>query len=190
MAGPVKPKTAGRVKFYGSNVGGGLVNKYKYTDVPNKLLFWDIFYVFRYAWSLPLIIRPLWPKGPAERQFDELAWGWRNAYCIAVHTILIVMQLGFLMCIPVAFFVPPWVTAVFVAAFWAVNWILCWTLNGKVTKHWSNDEYTTSKGREAHKNEQWLYINGIATGKHWLQSNLDRLALTFGRPVMGIHNST
>lgn len=184
MAGTVKTKT----KFYGSNVGGGLINKYKYTDVPNKLLFWDIFYVFYYARSLPLIIRPLWPKGPSEREFDELAWGGWNAYCIAVHTILIVMQLGFLMSIPVAFFVPPWVTAVFVAAFWAVNSLLCWTLNGKVTTHWSNDEYT--KGKEVHKNEQWLYINGIATGKHWLQSNLDRLALTFGRPVKGIHNST
>jgi hypothetical protein len=26
--------------------------------------------------------------------------------------------------------------------------------------------------------------------KHWLQSNVDRLALTFGRPILGVHNKT
>jgi hypothetical protein len=26
--------------------------------------------------------------------------------------------------------------------------------------------------------------------KHWMQSNINRLALTFGRPVLGVHNKT
>lgn len=26
--------------------------------------------------------------------------------------------------------------------------------------------------------------------KHWMQNNLDRLALTFGRPILGVHNKT
>lgn len=25
---------------------------------------------------------------------------------------------------------------------------------------------------------------------HWLESNVNRLALTFGRPVLGVHNKT
>lgn len=188
MAEPVRTKTARHrgIEFFGSKVGGGLVNEYNYTDVPSKLLLWDLYYVFYYAWSLPLVIQPLRPRDG--NHFDELAWGWRNAYCVLVHAILVVMQLGFLACIPVAFFVPPWVTAVFAAAFWAVNLLLCWTLNGSRMTHVSNPKYTM--GREAHGHEKWLYINGIATGEHWLQSNLDRLALTFGRPVLGIHNST
>ncbi|KAG6357040.1 hypothetical protein INS49_014916 [Diaporthe citri] len=36
----------------------------------------------------------------------------------------------------------------------------------------------------------WRTACASATGEHWLRSNLDRLALTFGRPVLGIHNST
>ncbi|KAH0542853.1 hypothetical protein FGG08_002808 [Glutinoglossum americanum] len=52
--------------------------------------------------------------------------------------------------------------------------------------------------------ERWLFINGIAsrhvssnalcelllrdTSNHWLQSNVDRVSSTFGRPVLGIHN--
>ncbi|MCJ1403152.1 hypothetical protein MMC11_006375 [Xylographa trunciseda] len=38
--------------------------------------------------------------------------------------------------------------------------------------------------------EQWFFINGIATGQNWLQSNLDRLALTFRREMIGIRNPT
>lgn len=188
MADSVKTNTARHrgVEFFGSKVGGGQVNQYNYTDVPTKLLFWDLFYVFYYGWSLPLLIRPLRPRDG--NHFDELAWGWGNAYCLLVHTILIVMQLAFLMCIPAAFFIPPWVTAVFVGAFWAVNLLLCWTLNGSKMTYKSDPKYTA--GREVHEHEEWLYINGVATGRHWLQSNLDRLALTFGRPVLGIHNST
>ncbi|KKY29552.1 hypothetical protein UCDDA912_g10536 [Diaporthe ampelina] len=188
MAHPVKTETARHrsIEFFGSKVGGGLANEYRYTDVPSKLLFWDIYYVFYYAWALPLVVRPLRPRGG--NGFDELAWGWRNAYCVVVHSVLIVLQLGFLMCIPVALLVPPWVTAVFVAAFWAVNLLLCWTLNGSKMTYMSDPKYTA--GRESHDHEKWLYINGIATGEHWLKSNLDRLALTFGRPVLGIHNST
>ncbi|KAL2279788.1 hypothetical protein FJTKL_13157 [Diaporthe vaccinii] len=188
MADPVKAKTPRHrgIEFFGSKVGGGLVNEYNYTDVPSKLLVWDLFYVFYYAWSIPLVLRPL--KAQDGNHFDELAWGWKNAYCVVVHAFLIVMQLGFLMCIPVAFFIPPWVTAVFSAAFWAVNLLLCWTLNGPRMTYMSDPKYTM--GWEAHDHEKWLYINGIATGEHWLKSNLDRLALTFGRPVLGIHNAT
>lgn len=189
MTDPVKTKTARHrcVEFFGSTkVGGRQVSEYNYTDIPSKLLFWDLFYVFYYAWSLPLIIRPLRPRDG--NHLDELAWSWGNAYCVVVHSILIVLQLGCLICIPVAFFIPPWVTAVFFGAFWAVNLLLCWTLNGSKMTYMSDPKYTV--GMETHEHEEWLYINGIATGEHWLKSNLDRLALTFGRPVLGIHNST
>ncbi|KAL1867518.1 hypothetical protein Daus18300_006362 [Diaporthe australafricana] len=188
MADTVKVKAANprSIQFFGSKNGGGLVNAYNYTDIPSKLLFWDIYYVFYYAWSIPLVIQPLKPRDG--NHFDELAWGWRNVYCVVVHAILIVMQLGFLLSIPVAFFIPPWMTAVFVAAFWAVTLLLCRTLNGVKMTHMSNSKYTA--GKESHDHEQWLYINGISIGEHWLKSNLDRLALTFGRPVLGVHNST
>ncbi|RDW84800.1 hypothetical protein BP6252_02390 [Coleophoma cylindrospora] len=42
--------------------------------------------------------------------------------------------------------------------------------------------------RKEHEHEQWVFLNGVAVGRHWLKSNVNRLALTFGRPVLGIHN--
>ncbi|KAJ0116206.1 hypothetical protein J7T55_005152 [Diaporthe amygdali] len=188
MSDPLKTKATKprRIDFFGSKPAGGLVNEYNYTDVPSKLLFWDIYYIFYYAWSIPLVIQPLRPQDG--NRFDELAWGWKNAYCVVIHIVLIVMQLGFLMAMPLAFFIPPWTTTAFMAVFWAVTLLLCRTLNGSRMTHMSDPRYTA--GREAHENEQWLYINGISIGEHWLKNNLDRLALTFGRPVLGIHNST
>lgn len=188
MANRVRATTTSHpgIKFFGSKVGGGVVYEYNYTDFPTKLLFWDLCYVFHYARSLPLVLLPLRPRDGND--FDELAWGLKNAYCVVVHAILIVMQLVFVMCIPLMFIPPPFVTAGFVAAFLVVNFLLSWTLNGWEMEHVSDRKYT--EGREAHDDEKWLYINGIATGDHWLQSNLNRLALTFGRPVVGIHNST
>jgi hypothetical protein len=34
------------------------------------------------------------------------------------------------------------------------------------------------------------YSNGVSVGQHWLQSNVNRLSRTFGRPVLGVHNPT
>ncbi|RDW89839.1 uncharacterized protein DSM5745_01614 [Aspergillus mulundensis] len=39
-----------------------------------------------------------------------------------------------------------------------------------------------------HQHEHWVYINGIACGQTWFQSNIDRLAYTFGRKITGVHN--
>ncbi|CAI4220018.1 unnamed protein product [Parascedosporium putredinis] len=36
----------------------------------------------------------------------------------------------------------------------------------------------------------WIFVNGVGVGEHWLRSNLNRLALTFKRPILGIHNRT
>lgn len=38
--------------------------------------------------------------------------------------------------------------------------------------------------------ERWLFLNGCCVTGHGLQENIDRLTLTFGRPVRGIHNRT
>ncbi len=38
--------------------------------------------------------------------------------------------------------------------------------------------------------EKWIFIPGVAVGTHWLQSALDRVSLTFQRPVLGIRNRT
>lgn len=71
----------------------------------------------------------------------------------------------------------------------AVNKVLCALLNGSDIIFHSNVQYAShDQPRFAH--EQWVFLNGVAVGSHWMQSNLDRLALTFGRPIIGIHNRT
>merc|ERR1711977_348905 len=52
----------------------------------------------------------------------------------------------------------------------------------------SKKEYAERK--KEHEHEQWIFLNGVAVGRNWLQSSVDRLALTFGRPVLGVHNKT
>lgn len=34
------------------------------------------------------------------------------------------------------------------------------------------------------------YSRAEQRSHHWLQKNINRLALTFGRPVLGVHNKT
>ena len=48
----------------------------------------------------------------------------------------------------------------------------------------------TAELASAHQDERWLFVNGILTGHSGLQNNIDRLALTFGRHVVGIHNQS
>ena len=48
----------------------------------------------------------------------------------------------------------------------------------------------TAKTAERHRDERWLFVNGINTGHSGLQDNVDRLSLTFGREVVGIHNQS
>jgi hypothetical protein len=39
-------------------------------------------------------------------------------------------------------------------------------------------------------NEQWIFINGVVVGRHWFKANVNKLARTFGREVLGVHNPT
>lgn len=59
-------------------------------------------------------------------------------------------------------------------------------LNGSQRRY----ESVVDSSWQAHGDEKWVFVNGVAVGSHWMQSNLDRLARTFRRPVSGIHNRT
>ncbi|CAK7237007.1 hypothetical protein SBRCBS47491_009830 [Sporothrix bragantina] len=181
--------------FFGSQLGGQSVINYSYTDLPWKLLAFDVYNFFRLAWALPYIV---WPVTPADSgALAELAPTWANLWCITVHAVLIVLQLVFLVgIVPAACLLPVWVAAGIVALCLGVNHVLCaLLLNGGLSALFhgsttckSNPECAAARPEHAH--EQWVFLNGVAVGRHWMQSNLDRLALTFGRPVLGIHNTT
>ncbi|TLS24299.1 hypothetical protein PpBr36_08308 [Pyricularia pennisetigena] len=179
---------AGSTKFYGSQVGGKSVINYGYTDLPFRLLGYDVYYFFRFAWAIPYVVLPAGPPY-LSGGLDELSPTRENLFCIAVHSLLIVLQLGFLLVLlPVMVLLPVWTAALFIAAFLVCNRLICNVLNGDQPTLTSNPEYAPALEKHAH--EQWIFINGVSVGKHWLQNNLDRLALTFKRPVLGIHNRT
>lgn len=180
------------VNFFGSQIGDEAVINYSYTDSPWKLLAYDIYYFFYYMWALPHIVLPFKPADSGE--LSELSPTFGNIFCIFIHTILIILQLSLILfLLPIALFLPLWATLLVIGAFMVVNSFLCRLLNGSdrgsdIIFH-SDPQYAKSdQSRYGH--EQWVFLNGVAVGSHWMKSNLNRLALTFGRPVVGIHNRT
>ncbi|KAG4436491.1 hypothetical protein IFR05_008032 [Cadophora sp. M221] len=105
-----------------------------------------------------------------------------------LHGILIIMQLPFVLSVPFWLMFPLWWVVGGVVGFVMVSQSICYLLNGKDMKVQSKKEFAERK--EEHAHEQWIFLNGVAVGRNWLQNNVDRLALTFGRPVLGVHNKT
>ncbi|KAI0104312.1 hypothetical protein GGR51DRAFT_230511 [Nemania sp. FL0031] len=175
-----------RTEFFGSQVGGKSVINYSYTDQPWKLVAYDIKYFFTFSWALPWII---WPVRPCDGDhFDELYFTADNIWCISIHVVLFILQLLFLILLPVALLLPVYLFIAALAVFFLVNSLLCRCLNGKTTTYVSDPKYAPALPE--HRHEQWIFLNGVAVGETWLKSNINRLALTFKRPVLGIHNRT
>ncbi|RYP74170.1 hypothetical protein DL769_004085 [Monosporascus sp. CRB-8-3] len=175
-----------KAKVFGSQIGGEAVINYGYTDMPFKLFSKDIFYFFYYAGYLPWIV---WPIRPCDGgSFDELELTRENIWCLSIHAILIVIQTAFILALPWTFLFPAWIAVAGVALFLAFNKLLCGTLNGSTIIFHSDPEYAPALAE--HEHEQWIFINGVAVGEAWLKSNINRLALTFKRPIIGVHNQT
>ncbi|KAI0381148.1 hypothetical protein F5Y04DRAFT_271096 [Hypomontagnella monticulosa] len=175
-----------RTEFIGSQVGGESVINYSYTDMPWKLMMWDVRYFFTFAWALPWV---LWPVRPCDGDhFDELSFTWQNMWCVVLHAILGVLQIVFILTLPLVFLLPVWLAAMGIAAFFALNWFICLGLNGNTITFESDPKYAPALDEHAH--EQWIFLNGVAVGEAWLKSNINRLALTFKRPIIGVHNRT
>ncbi|KAI1472077.1 uncharacterized protein F4812DRAFT_467905 [Daldinia caldariorum] len=176
-----------QIQFFGSQVGGGTVINYSYTDMPWKLVFWDFWNFLKYARSLIWVVMPLWPCYGGS--FDELSLTFQHVWCLSVHTVLIILQVIFLLgLLPLLFILPGWLFVSGLVTFFAVNALICRTLNGSTIQYTSDPKYSPHWERFEH--EQWIFLNGVSIGESWLKDNLNRLALTFGRPVLGIHNRT
>ncbi|KAL2072002.1 hypothetical protein VTL71DRAFT_11345 [Oculimacula yallundae] len=173
-------------KFYGSQVGGKSTTPHSYTSSPLSLLKHDILSALQFYTHLPYIVFPLTPQlsGP----LCELYPSRGNLYDIFLHSILIIMQLPFVLSVPFWLLFPMWSVVGGVVIFVLVNESICFLLNGSDTVVESNSEFAERK--KEHEHEQWIFLNGVAVGRNWLQNNVDRLALTFGRPILGVHNRT
>jgi hypothetical protein len=150
----------GATQFYRSQIGEESVIDYSHTDFPFKLLAKDIYYFCFYVWALPWVVWPVYPF--KSKDFDELYPSSQNIFCIVVHLVLVILQLGFLLALPFAVVLPVWVAAAAIAGFMTLNWLLCKLLNGTKETYTSDEKY--AKALPEHAHEQWVFLNGVAVG--------------------------
>ncbi|TDZ41196.1 hypothetical protein CTRI78_v009868 [Colletotrichum trifolii] len=131
-------------------------------------------------------------------EMDELYPSIGNLICLAAHTVLIFTQTFFLVSLPFLAMFPATIVVPYILGFVALNYMVCFPLNAGASKGvLRSQEKSWEEAREwdcvrapNQYDEEWLYLNGVSVGKHWMQGNLNRLARTFRRPVTGVHNAT
>lgn len=146
---------------FGSQVGGKSVINYSYTDDPWRLMAYDIYQFFRLAWALPYILFPITPSdsGPLSELYPSFA----NLFCIAVHAVLCLLQLLFLLSLPLMVVLPVWTSLLLVGGFLILNHVFCLLLNGKGKIEYHSDPALAAPLPE-HAHEQWIFLNGVAVG--------------------------
>ncbi|KFY88826.1 hypothetical protein V500_06092 [Pseudogymnoascus sp. VKM F-4518 (FW-2643)] len=153
---------------------------------PLGLLWNDATLFFKIWTTIPGIILPLRPCLGGE--VDELSFTAGNLSCITVHGVLIVLQFIFLASLPLCFMLPLSMFLFYFIGFLIVNYILFIPINGQrgIVFEASPERGISVLG----KGEKWIFINGVAAGHHWMQNNIQRLANTFRRQIIAVHNPT
>lgn len=149
-----------KIKFYGSQIGGSATVPLTYTSSPLLLLLSDIRLFFANITHMPYIVLPLTPTPSGN--LDELHCSPKNIWSMFLHLILFVIQAAFLLSIPICFLLPAWAVLVYMTIFLVANTIFCVLLNGTAKHFQSNPKFTSHFPQ--HKNEQWLFLNGVAVG--------------------------
>lgn len=157
-----------------------------YTGSPLLLCLADIRLFISLAWSIPGTLIPVitWQSGALDELYPSLP----NLFCLFLHVFLLILQSIFLLSIPFLIIFPVWTVILYLLAIYATTFAVAFLLNG--TEDVLHSTVNLGQDANKHEGECWIYLNGVSVGKHWLQSNLNRLALTFRRPVTGVHNRT
>lgn len=131
-----------------------------YTASPLRLFWSDVFLFLRYIKYFPDVVLPLTPWNSGA--LDELYPSGKNLFDIAVHSVLLVFQTVFLLSLPlcVVFLIPAFWIMLYALAVLLVNCTICrFALNG--SKRFLVSKVPVS---EDHRQEHWIFINGIAVG--------------------------
>lgn len=134
-----------------------------YTASPTKLVLRDIFLCLKYCWAWFGILFPLtpWKSG----KLDELFPSAENIGDVVVHVGLVVLQIYFLISLPIFAFiimVPVFWFIAYVITMLVVNYFTCkFYLNGfRPIRH---SKFPIEESEEL-KKERWIFINGIGVG--------------------------
>lgn len=173
------------VDLLSSQVGTDSSVPLPYTGSPLLLIYSDVLLFFHKIHFLLGIILPLKPWNSGK--LDELYPSPANIQDIVIHTFLFVYQFIFLVTLPFSFAFPLVLLALYLFVVLGFNYLVFKKLNG-------SERFVESQvpvnARPEHEEEHWIFINGVAVGHHWLQSNVDRISQTFGRKIVGVHNKT
>ncbi|KAM5349730.1 hypothetical protein ACJ41O_006235 [Fusarium nematophilum] len=160
-----------------------------YTGTPWKLFGSDVLLFLKNFFYLPWIFLPAWPWPSGG--LDELFPSPANLLDISIHSVLFFTQLGFLISLFTFTFLPTWAYFGYIATFLLVNKVICFHFNRDIPDGGlPSTEDFYSRQWPQHNDEYWIFLNGICVGRNWLQHNVDRIARTFHRPVVGVHNKT
>ncbi|OCL05584.1 hypothetical protein AOQ84DRAFT_298601 [Glonium stellatum] len=156
-----------------------------YTGNPLRLCGSDLWLIYQEIGFALGVVQPLnnWLSG----ELDELYPSIQNLICMGLHLLLFIVQSIFLLSLPFCVILPMGWVIVYVVAVLSFTAAVSRILNGPGDFLTSNVDISSDK---EHEKECWLFLNGVSVGRHWLQSNVNRLALTFRRPVKGVHNRT
>jgi hypothetical protein len=127
---------------------------------PLDLLWNDVKLFFEIWKTIPGIILPLRPC-PSGR-LDELSFTMGNLMDITFHGVLIVLQLGFLVSLPLCFLLPLGTFLFYFVSFLVFNYIICIPIN---RRRGTLYQATPMPGVPvAGKGEKWIFINGVSVG--------------------------
>lgn len=156
------------------------------TQDPLRLLIRDAGVLIKTLPYLPLLIIPF----RTSNNQAELYLSWEGSRDILLQSWLFLTELVFLLFAPAAvFLLPGGLLLLIVGLACFLNYLVSWPMQGERIIHSKiADDSITSVRKYEH--ERWLFINGCMTGHRGLQLNINRLSMTFGRPVTGIHNQT
>ena len=109
-------------------------------DMPYRLMAFDVYYFFKFLWAFPYIVLPLTPTHSGE--LSELSFTRKNIFCLAVHLVLVILQLAFIIALPIIVLLPVWTAAAVIGLFFLVNTFLAdHLLNGNTVEYHSDPEY-------------------------------------------------
>ncbi|PGH13713.1 hypothetical protein AJ80_06218 [Polytolypa hystricis UAMH7299] len=140
--------------------------------------------------SIIHLLPNLWRPYPSNLKSDELSLEPYNFwYLVALALISVVQAVLFLIGLVAFILLPGFISIPVCIAAAGLVWIVCRPIQGPAIVYSNLDGKEPDNFRKR-DDERWVFINGILDGNRGLQRNCNRLALLFGRPIVGIHNPT
>ncbi|KAG6995830.1 hypothetical protein G7Y79_00041g077820 [Physcia stellaris] len=135
---------------------------------------------------LPWLFLPFWTSDPRAELYVSVT----NLREMALQVVLFVVEVVMLALVVPAFLMLPGAGFVLlVVMVGGLVWGLTRPMEGPTVVYSRMDDKTVERVRRF-EDERWVFVNGCTVGHKGLQANVDLISATFGRPVIGIHNTT